>query len=152
MHAEIGDKGKLFFWNVDAPVGLNGANLFEDVLFVQWCFYKLSKWDKIPPDVQAVFAKTPINGECTGHEGDLLIASIKALQQFNVSKGRGGKVDGRVSPATGGHYKYQGGSVAFLVFYLNAVLRVMHPQQYPRIDLMPEFVWKIKATAIEPFI
>jgi len=60
--------------------------------------------------------------------------------------------DGRISPATGWGYTYHGQKHLFGVFYLNAVLRVLHPQQYPRIDLMPEFVWRIRQQAVAPFL
>src|SRR5262249_50141716 len=40
----------------------------------------------------------------------------------------------------------------FVIFYLNAALRLLYPAQYPRIDLMPEFIWRIKDTATYPFI
>src|SRR5260370_18550013 len=141
MRAEVFSAGleTVFLWNVDAAVGLNGGNGVDEVMFVQWCFYKMTKWNQIDSNLRAVFAKTPVTGECTGSDGDLLITSIKGLQQSELAKGRGAIVDGRVSPATGGgHYKYHGGQGTFLIFYLNAALRVLHPQQYPRIDLMPE--------------
>ena len=43
MHPAIAHspKGDVFYWNIDGSVGLNGANKFDDVLFVQWCFYKI---------------------------------------------------------------------------------------------------------------
>jgi hypothetical protein len=153
MHAEIWSPTMrpVFFWNVGAPVGLNGTNNFDDVLFVQWCFYKLSKWEQTPPDLRPIFAKTPVNGACTGRAGDLLIASIEALQRADWM--RGAVVDGRISvPKAGGHYKYHGGKHTFMIFYLNAALRKMHPQQYPRIDLMPDFIWRIRDQATAPFI
>ena len=152
MHAEmtLNNGEPLFFWNVDATVGLHGVNLFDDVMFVQWCFYKASKWNKLDARLREVFATTPISGECTGHEGDMLISSIKALQQSDMLKGA--MVDGLVSPAKGGHYKYHGGERTYLIFYLNAVLRVLYPKLFPRIDLMPEFIWRIRDKATAPFI
>lgn len=151
MHAAIAPskQGPAFFWNIDGPVGLNGTNKLDDVLFVQWCFYKLGKYERMPADLRAVCSKTPVSGNCTGREGDPLIASIKALQRFDV----GAKVDGRVSPAIHGPiYKYHGEGHQLVIILLNAVLRNMYPQQYPRIDLMPEFVWRIKDKATYPFI
>ena len=43
--AETTSGGRLFYWNLDGSVGLRGANRFDDVMFVQWCLYKASKWD-----------------------------------------------------------------------------------------------------------
>ena len=152
MHPEIvtDTQGPIFFWNVDAAVGLHGANNFDDVMFVQWCFYKLSKWDRIPADLRKVLAQTPVSGSCTGRDNDPLVTSIKAFQASELMTGM---VDGRVSPAKGGgYYKYYGDKQAFLILRLNGVLRVLHPQQYPRIDLMPEFIWRIRDQVKAPFI
>jgi hypothetical protein len=140
--------GPVFYWNVDGEVGLNGVNAFDDVLFVQWCFYKMGRWEKMAPEPRAVYRDTPVNGECSGREGDPLIASIKALQLST----QGGVVDGRVSPAPKGVYYHHSGLHTYLIFYLNAALRLLYPEQYPRIDLMPEFVWRLKHKATQPFI
>jgi hypothetical protein len=52
----------------------------------------------------------------------------------------------------GGTYHYAGARDTYLILYpLNAVLAQMHPQQWPRIDLMPEFVWRIRDKATAPF-
>ena len=151
MHPAIArsPQGDVFYWNVDGPVGMNGTNKVDDVLFVQWCFYKMGKWDRLDPDLRAICSTTPVNGRCSGREDDPLIAIIKALQRSQ----KGLKVDGQVTPPTTDvRYTYHGKGHVFLILYLNAVLRVLHPAQYPRIDLMPEFVWKIKAKATVPFI
>ncbi len=151
MHPAIvqSERGAVFYWNVDNPVGLHGANQLDDVLFVQWCVYKLGKWDRIPADLRAVFSNAPISGSCTGREDDGLIIAIKALQRY----GRSLVVDGRVTPPKGSDtYQFRGEERRYLIFYLNAVLRQMHPKQYPRIDLMPDFVWRIKDKATAPFI
>jgi hypothetical protein len=137
-----------FYWNVDSPVGLHAANLTSDVLFVQWCFYKLSKWEKLPAAARAEYGKTGVNGFCTGREDDPLVHSIKVLQ-----KEQNLMVDGRVSlPNASDVYTYHGEKHRFVIFYLNAVLRQLHPDQYPRIDLMPQFVWRIRDEATSPFI
>jgi hypothetical protein len=143
-------KGPIFYWNLDGAVGRNGVNKFDDVMFVQWCFYKLGKWQGQGfGELRAAFGKLPISGECSGRDGDPLVDTIKALQRF-----MGVMVDGRVSPTTtGGTYTSGGGRSVFLIIYpLNAILQQMYPAQYPRIDLMPEFVWRIKDKATAPFI
>jgi hypothetical protein len=153
MHAAIASspKGPIFYWDVDGAVGRNGVNKFDDVMFVQWCFYKLGKWSGqgFGTELRAALGKLSISGECSGRDGDSLVDSIKALQRYmNLL------VDGRVSPVTtGGTYIDGGGRSTFLIIYpLNAVLQQMYPAQYPRIDLMPEFVWRIKDKATAPFI
>lgn len=152
MHAAIASspKGPIFYWNVDGAVGKNGMNKFDDVMFVQWCLYKLGKWSVqfFGTELRAALDNLSISGECSGRDGDSLVECIKALQQhLNLL------VDGRVSPGTpGGTYVDGGGRSTFLIIYpLNAVLQQMYPAQYPRIDLMPEFVWRIKDKATAPF-
>jgi hypothetical protein len=143
-------KGPLFYWNVDQAVGKNGANKFDDVLFVKWCFYKLGKFHGTAPEVRAAIDKMTVNEYCNGRDGDPLVEAIKTLQRFLNHP----LVDGRVSPArTGeGNYYYAGTRSTFLILYpLNAVLQQMYPAQFPRIDLMPEFVWRIRDKAIAPF-
>ena len=78
-----------------------------------------------------------------------LVAAIYALQR---ALARGGPVDGRVSPAKGAKYSHHRAKHIYLIFELNGYLRVMHPDQYPRIDLMPEFPWKLKEFARAPFV
>jgi hypothetical protein len=143
-------KGPLFYWNVDGVVGKNGMNKFDDVLFVKWCFYKLGKFQGTAPEVRAAIDKMTVNENCNGRDGDPLVEAIKTLQRFLNHP----LVDGRVSPVkTGeGTYQHAGTRGVFLILYpLNAVLQQMHPQQFPRIDLMPEFVWRIKDKATAPF-
>src|ERR1700736_6361906 len=122
MHAAIASstKGPIFYWNVDEAVGKNGVNKFDDVMFVQWCFYKLGKWHGLRKELQNAFGNMSVNGECSGRDGDSLVESIKALQGFLAVM-----VDGRVSPAAeGGQYTYAGGLGTFLIIYpLNAVLQ-----------------------------
>ena len=142
-------QGDVFYWNVDGPVGVRGTNKAEDVMFVQWCFYKMGKWNRIPADLRALCDKTLVNGKCSGSEDDQLVGLIKALQRSQ----KGLKVDGQVTPATAEvMYNYHGTAHTYLILYLNAVLRALHPTQYPRIDLMPEFIWRTKAKATAPFI
>ena len=152
MHAAIvsTDKGPLFYWNVDGAVGRNGVNKFDDVMFVQWCLYKLTKWAHFKPELRDAIGKAGVNGECSGRDDDPLVMGIRALQRAHSWMD-----DGRVSPVrSGGTYvDIHGGQNTFLILYpLNAVLAQMHPAQWPRIDLMPEFIWRVKDKAIAPFI
>jgi hypothetical protein len=142
-------QGDVFYWNIDGPVGLQGMNKRDDVMFVQWCFYKMGKWDRMTPDLRAICSKTLVNGECSGREDDPLVGIIKALQRSQ----KGLKVDGRVTPPTTDiQYNFHGSSHLYLIFYLNAALRGLHPAQYPRLDLMPEFIWRIRDKVTKPFV
>jgi hypothetical protein len=150
MYADLGGRGKdrAFFWNVHAAVGLKGENLRDDVLFVSWCFFKMRAWNHIPEATKTVLRNTPISTDCSGREDDSLVVAIKAIQRLNPAM----MVDGRVSPAVGeGTYRHQGRNTLFLIFGLNNALKELHPQQYPRIDLMPEFAWQLKKAATAPF-
>jgi len=144
-------KGSIFYWNVDQAVGRNAANQFDDVLFVKWCFYKLGKFHGTAPGVRSAIDRMTLNEDCNGRDGDPLVETIKTLQRDYHHP----LVDGRISPVTtaGGTFRYGGAASPFLIIYpLNAVLQQMHPEQFPRIDLMPEFVWRIRDKATAPFV
>jgi hypothetical protein len=36
-----------------------------------------------------------------------------------------------------------GSKDVYLIMRLNQILKEVHPREYPRLDLMPEFVWRI---------
>ena len=54
-------------------------------------------------------------------------------------------VDGRVDPTlNSARYTTSIGSKdVYLIMRLNQILKEVHPREYPRLDLMPEFVWRI---------
>jgi hypothetical protein len=103
----------------------------------------------LQPGLRDAISKVGVNGQCSGRDGDPLVDGIKALQrEYSWME------DGRVSPVTkdGTYIDVHGARNTFLIVYpLNAVLAQMHPAQWPRIDLMPEFVWRIKDKATAPF-
>ena len=150
--AETTSGGRLFYWNLDGSVGLRGANKFDDVMFVQWCLYKAAKWDGIDriakvtagnikgPSIREAFAKTNVNGSCTGMQTDNLVEKITFLQSL-ISV----DMDGRVDPMHGSarHSTSIGVKDVYLIMRLNQILKDVHPREYPRLDLMPEFIWRI---------
>lgn len=151
MHAAMTQtpKGPFFYWNVDGAVGKNGQNEDLDVLFVTWCLYKLARWPQVSPALKARLLEVGLTNSCSGRDGDRVVEGIKALQQEYQMP-----VDGRVSsvPRGSAQYSGRGGKSTYLIFYpLNAVVAQMHPQQWPRIDLMPEFAWRLKEKATAPF-
>ena len=136
-----------FYWNLDDVVGLNGVNKFEDVIFVQWCLYKMGNWQpasKIWPGLK----KVNINGTCSGRADDPLVNTIQLAQaEF------GGEMDGRVSPMkNSAKFTHQGISHLFMIMTMNMALSQLYPQHYPRLDLMPEFIWRIKDKVTYPFV
>src|SRR5260370_19332173 len=78
--AETNSGGRLFYWNLDGSVGLRGANRFDDVMFVQWCLYKTSKWDgldrgakgtagdKQGPAIREPIPKNKVHRACTARQ------------------------------------------------------------------------------------
>ena len=150
MHAEVtsSPEGPIFFWNVDGPVGRNGSNQWDDVLFVSWCIYKFARLAQTPRELRASLENAGLSEHCNGSESHPLVQAIYAIQrQFHLSP-----ADGRVSPAKGVVYTHHYDQFAYLIFRLNAVLRVAHPDKYPRIDLMPDFAWQLKKIVTPPFI
>jgi hypothetical protein len=150
MHAEVtsSPEGPVFFWNVDAPVGRGGVNRWDDVLFVSWCIYKFVRLPQMPADLRQVLDKAGLSEHCTGKNDDPLVVAITAIQEHFHRR----PVDGRVSPAKGLTYTHHHDQQAYLIFRLNSVLRVAHPDKYPRIDLMPEFAWQLKKVVTPAFI
>jgi len=136
-----------FYWNVSGIVGLNGVNKFDDVLFVQWCFFKMAKWPAAR-EIWPGLSRVNINGSCTGRADDPLVETIKLAEaQF------GGNMDGRVTPiSNSAKFTISGIKYPYLIMVMNIALSQMHPQQYPRLDLMPEFVWRIKDQVVFPFL
>jgi hypothetical protein len=150
MHAEVisGPTGPVFFWNVDGAVGRGGINRWDDVLFVSWCFYKFARLQQTPPDLRTLFMKVGLTTECDGSPTHPIVGAIEAVQKrYHLQP-----VDGRVSPAHGVTYIDHYNEFAYLIFRLNSVLRLAHPEHFPRIDMMPEFVWKLKKLATAPFV
>jgi len=136
-----------FYWNLDKVVGLNGANIFEDVLFVQWCFYKMGSWQPAS-QIWPGLKKVNINGTCSGRTDDPLVETIKLVEAVF-----GGEMDGKVSPIkSSAKFTYHGIKYPFLLMVMNIALGQLHPDKYPRLDLMPEFVWRIKEKVTYPFV
>jgi len=151
MHAAMTStpRGAMFYWNVDAAVGKNGQNQPLDVLFVSWCMYKLARWPDTSPELKQRLIEVGLTDSCNGRDGDRVVEGIKAVQQRLQLT-----LDGRVSSVPRGTASYagRGGRSAYMIFYpLNAVIAQMHPQQWPRIDLMPDFAWRLKDQATAPF-
>lgn len=138
--------GYLFFWNVEAAVGLNGVNEPYDVLFVSWCFFKLAEAPQTTGKLKQLFSAAGLTSNCSGREGDPLIAAIKAYQA-EVRR----PVDGRVSPAKGLSYNSGDEHHKFIVLGLNMNLRRLHPGVYPRLDKMPHFPWRLANKVAGPF-
>jgi len=89
-----------------------------------------------------------INGTCSGRADDPLVETIKLAEAVF-----GGEMDGKVSPIkSSAKFTYHGIKYPFLLMVMNIALGQLHPDKYPRLDLMPEFVWRIKEKVTYPFV
>jgi len=144
--AETSSGSSMFYWNVDGVVGLNGTNKYEDVMFVQWAFYKMSQWPAAR-EIWPGLSKVNINGRCSGLADDPLVDTIKLAQAVF-----GGEMDGRVSPMhRSAKFMHGGIKYTFLIMIMNVALSKLYPDQYPRLDQMPQFIWQIKDHFTYPF-
>jgi hypothetical protein len=129
MHAYL--YGPKFMWNLDSSVGKGGANSNPaDVSFIQWYYTLASDFHLTQEPNRTIYRKVKITGTCNGTDSDPLVAAIIA-QQRSVNHPQ---VDGKVSVVTGSG---KIGANAFFLLRLEARFAVMHPNAWPRLDLIP---------------
>ena len=68
--AEARGRTKLFYWNLDGTVGLNGTTYFDDVL----CMYTASKW----PDIDKMTKINEFDAKGKSFKGSLASIYIMA--------------------------------------------------------------------------
>lgn len=123
------------YFNVQAHVGANKFNLFEDVLLVQYFFRKLAEAGAPPGNAE--LRDTMAAVQATGIFDDLTKNAIVAFQ-----KDRGYAPDGVISPAkNGGSY----GSGAYTIWLMNGFVRSSFPMVWPRIQDFADCPPMIKA-------
>jgi hypothetical protein len=122
------------FFNIETSVGRNGNNTStEDILLVQ--FLLKTNGERVPAgtpqgaQANEIMKQVPLSGTVD----QKTIDGIVAHQQNMKSKMPSTVVDGRVSRAT--HYLYGGGY--FTIVALNAFLRRHVPQEWPRLQDLP---------------
>jgi len=124
-------RGFHFQWNLDSSVGKGGANSSHtDVSYIQWYYTLAAANPKTPEDRKTIYRRVRVTGVCTGTDDDPLVASIIA-QQLALNHPQ---VDGRIDVA---HGTGKIGTTAFFVLRLRARLADMHPEAWPRLDLIP---------------
>jgi hypothetical protein len=65
----------------------------------------------------------------------------------------GAEMDGKVNPiTTSSKFTSHGIKYVYLIMVMNIALARLYPDLYPRIDLMPEFVWRIKDKVTPAFL
>jgi hypothetical protein len=75
-----------------------------------------------------------------GLKTDNLVEKITFLQSL-ISVDMDGRVDPMLNSAR--HSTSIGVKDVYLIMRLNQILKEVRPREYPRLDLMPEFVWRI---------
>ena len=71
---------------------------------------------------------------------DNLVEKITFLQSL-ISVDMDGRVDPMLNSAR--YTTSIGSKDVYLIVRLNQILKEVHPREYPRLDLMPEFIWRI---------
>ncbi len=133
MKPYIHSAGNIFHfqWNLDCSVGKGGANsLVSDVSYVQWYYTLAAEHPLTPEDRKAIYRKVRVLGICRGTDDDPLVAAIFAHQRALNHP----LIDGRISVA---HGSGKIGAAAFFILRLGARLANMHPNVWPRLDLIP---------------
>lgn len=125
----------VFWWNLDANVGVRSPNRDDDVQLVQFGYFCMLNNPKnasvLTAAERAAFQSVKIGASFSGQEDDPLVVAIRAHQ-----KSRGGAQDGHVSVAPPGQVRYDG----VHSFMLNALVRSiadMTKDYFPRIDKHP---------------
>lgn len=120
-----------FQWNLDRSVGKGGANNWAaDVMYIQWYYTLAAQHALTPQDRKIIYRQVRVNGICRGTDDDPLVAAIHAHQQALNHP----QIDGRISVAQGNG---KIGASAYFVLRLGARLANMYPNQWPRLDLIP---------------
>jgi hypothetical protein len=123
--------GPKFMWNLDCSVGKGGQNsVAADVSFIQWYYTLAANFQLTEPANKEIYRKVKITGTCNGTDNDPLVAAIIAQQRAM----RHPQADGRVSVVTG---TGKVGANAFFLLRLEARFAIMHPNAWPRLDLIP---------------
>jgi hypothetical protein len=148
MNCWINKEKDTFYWNISGDVGLNSPNKQIDVSFVQFAFKVRSSasffedifYDSV--ELKESIRKMVVGTPCSGRKGDPLVEVIDLWQQDPT---HGYTKDGKISTIKDGTYPTVFGPQASLLVKLNSSLRIVHPTQYPRVDLMPNCPLDVKA-------
>jgi hypothetical protein len=118
-------------WNLECSVGKGGQNsLACDVSYIQWYYSLAASHPNTPLERKVVYGKVAVNGICTGTASDPLVQAILVHQAALKHK----TMDGKISVATGDG---RVGGTPFFILRLNSRLAHMHPNLWPRLDLIP---------------
>lgn len=120
-----------FMWNLDCSVGKGGANcMVSDVSFIQWYYTHAAGFHLTEPGNKEIYRKVKITGACSGADNDPLVAAIMAQQRSMNHP----YIDGKASVVKG---TGKLGANAFFLLRFEARFAIMHPNVWPRLDLIP---------------
>ncbi len=125
---------KLFFWNIDANVGIGSPNRADDVQLVQLGYHCMSVGSDphVTPQLRTIFAAVVPGAPYSGSPSDPLSVAILAHQ-----RARGGTQDGHVSVITSASGAYNSTNT-FMLTALDVQIRRQMPNDYPRLDKHPK--------------
>jgi hypothetical protein len=123
-----------FLWNLEGNVGAGQPNFMEDVQFVQFGYFFVSKSPATPPSLRAAAAEVALGAAFSGTEDDPVIKTIRAHESL-----RGGPQDGRISkfPNETGTYNFGGHEKSYILLSLLNTISDAMPGDYPRIYKHP---------------
>ncbi len=130
--------GDIFFWNINANVGLNSPNNPVDVELVQFGYFAAALSPKVTPSLRPIFAAVTPGAAYTATRDDPLTVAILAHQ-----KTRGGTQDGHVSVIKGETYD---GTHTFMLMTLVNAMRDLQPTDFPRIDKHPRCPLRVQTS------
>jgi hypothetical protein len=147
MNCWINKEKDRFLWNISGDVGLNSPNKQIDVSFVQFAlkvrlsasFFEDTFGDSV--ELKESIRKMVVGTPCSGRKGDPLVEVIDLWQQDIM---HGYTKDGKISTIKDGTYATVVGPQTSLLVKVNNGLRIVHPTQYPRVDLMPNCPLDVK--------
>ena len=123
------------FYNVDAAVGLNAANLALDVMVVQFFLRELA----CHPDFAGGTGRPPKPCTVDGRYGPETQAWITWIQTYIKSRGLSITVDGRIDPAPNSDWSAKGtiSQTKYTITHLNGSFRKRYRNRHDHLESDP---------------
>ncbi len=138
-----GNKGKRFFWNIDANVGLNSPNKREDVQLIQFGYFALAQRTNISAAEKAAYSAVVPGAPYSGAAADPLTIAIRTHQAVI-----GGTQDGHVSVIQSGTVGTYDGQHGFMLIRLVNNIMDLTANDFPRIDKHPRCPPLVRAAVL----
>jgi len=136
--------GTFLFYNVEAAVGMGGANRKDDVLLVQYLLKIVAaggnlvvEWKNFPGgrsgNTTMQSPSTPDPG-LTGVWNDWDVARLKGVELFAIKKGVSTWQDGRVDPVPFGRTHGPAHHTQYKIITLNLMYAKLRASDFPRMS------------------